>query len=130
MGLCRVTTIPRTRETERLAFRYQRVKRHPKYVYSSRGRLVHLILRVELSWFALDWDNVVRLDHPRVHVVTNCQLCVRMDFANMCDLPAKDAVLCAFCHGRGRNWGKHGITKLTMRQAKEVLACASQIKYD
>lgn len=89
-------------------------KKHPPYVFSIRGVscLVHKIARVELHWYRVGRDGscLVKLKKPVMIAITNCQCHYRLEpsCSRTCHVPSPDAMLCGFCHGEPRPFGKHG----------------------
>jgi hypothetical protein len=120
--------IPRTRESEYLIWRDPpHVKKHPKYVHGKIGMssLLHKIDYVEMRWYDYDWDYFLRLKNPILTARTVCGMLWRLEVGKgtTCEIPNPDTVLCAACHGEGRNFGRNGKTKITKRQAKDRGGC-------
>lgn len=109
-------------------------KKHAPYVFStSRGAaLIHKVNRVELRW----WDTggggeyLVRLAAPRITAIANCGVWFHLNStrAKVCTVPAPDAVLCAMCHGEGRNFPRgreHKVSRELARIRKSCIAVAA-----
>lgn len=123
--------LPRNGETERMMWRNKpRAKKHPKYVHGKIGMsaLLHKIAYVDMQWYDYDYNFIYRLKHPILMAHTNCGMFWRLEAGrgNTCEMPAPETVLCAACHGEGRNFGKQGKTKVSKRQAKDSLGCIAE----
>lgn len=99
---------------------YTRAKKHPPYVYGTSGNacLIHKVNYVRLRWWTYGGGGsyLIRLSTPRMIAVTNCQRWYSLDStrAKTCATPRSDAVLCAACHGTGRNFPhgrEHAVSK-------------------
>jgi hypothetical protein len=124
--------IPRTRENEERYWRGGiKAKKHPKYVYGRVGlaSLIHKVAYVNMQWYESSYTVFYRLKSPILTAHTVCGNMWRIGTAgrgNVCEVPRPDSILCAMCHGEGRNFGKHGKNTVTKRQAKDHLGCVVQ----
>ena len=119
-------TAPRWGPEER---EYQTVAPKKPYVHGTgkNNALIHTIRCVRLRWWACGPAGryLVRLNTPRMTAVTNCGAWISIDSAEgkMCALPKPDAVLCAACNGRGRNFPRHEKHEVPLALAKVRLGC-------
>lgn len=109
-----------------------RAKRHPKYVFSNIGRLVHVVQYVELTWWTVGrgGGHLVRLE-PRRTMVTMCG----MHFishgrhgATLCAIPKPEAVMCGRCHGKPPTFGRGRERTVDPRVARQNLGCVVEVE--
>jgi hypothetical protein len=119
-------TAPRWGKEER---EYQIVRPKKAYVYGTGGGncLVHRINYVKLCWWTTSptGAHLVRLENPRMIAECFCGRTLFLDStkAKMCEIPKPDAVLCAACHGEGRNFPKGKPHKVSRELAKIRIGC-------
>jgi hypothetical protein len=103
------------------------VKRFRKYVFSTskNGCLIHRVMDAKLRWWDHTWHYMLRRQHPYIIAHSYCGLSFRIDStkAKTCDIPAPDAVLCAACHGEGRNFPRGKEHKISKELAKIHKGC-------
>ena len=89
--------------------------------------LIHTIRCVRLRWWTCGPGGhyLVRLNTPRMMAVTNCNCWISIDGTKgkMCELPKPDAVMCAACQGKGRNFPRHGEHEVPLALARVRLGC-------
>lgn len=119
-------TAPRWGPEER---EYQTVKARKPYVHGTgkNNALIHKIRCVRLRWWTCGSNGhyLVRLNTPRMLAVTNCGQWISIDSAQgkMCELPKPDAVMCAACAGKGRNFPRREKHEVPLTLAKIRLGC-------
>lgn len=122
-------TAPRWGKEER---EYSIAKKHPKYVFSSgkNASLIHKVREVKLRWWACGGrgEYLMRLQTPRMFAISMCGASFRLSdtSSSTCAIPAPEAVLCAMCHGEGRNFPRGKEHKVPMTLAKVRLGCISK----
>jgi len=105
------------------------VKKHPKYIFSSsrNAALIHRIREVRLRWWTYGPGGhyLLRLQTPRMFAECYCGMSFRLHdtSAQVCEIPAPDAVLCAMCHGQGRNFPRGRKHEVSMSLAKIRKGC-------
>jgi len=113
-------------------FGLTKAKKHPKYVHSKQGMLMHLIADIDLSWWSAQFDHLVRRKKPRMIIRTVCGHTFfvtkgaykgERKVSEMCNLPKPNAVLCGRCHGTGAIWGKNKKAEITKQEARARLGC-------
>lgn len=110
-----------------------RIKKHPKYVYSTSGgaMLVHRIKYVTAYWYDTHYSHLIRRQTPKLVAKSFCQNSFFLNLpkqknkfsAVACEIPAPDAVLCGACHGQPRPFGKYGKPPCTKELAQVRLGC-------
>ncbi len=103
-------------------------KKHPPYIYgtSHNACLIHKINHVRLRWgYGSNGEYLIRLASPMMIAVTNCHMWWSLDSARAktCSIPRPDAVLCAACHGLGRNFPKNREHAVKRETAKILKGC-------
>ena len=108
---------------------YTLAKKHVPYVFSTStgAALIHKINYVRLRWWTCGPGGkyLVRLATPRMGAVANCGAFFFLNSARakMCITPRPDAVLCAMCHGKGRNFPRGGQHEVPRELAKIRKGC-------
>jgi len=102
------------------------------YVYGTGGNsaLMHKVIYLRLRW----WDcgprgaYLIRLQSPRMLAVTACSQMIRIDGTRgkCCALPRPNAVLCAACHGQGRNFPRGREHAVPIQLARVRLGCVEE----
>lgn len=107
-------------------------RRFKKYVYStsSNGCLIHRVREVKLRWWDYSYHYLMRRRSPVICATTNCGInyFISGTKAKFCDIPAPDAVLCAMCHGEGRNFPRGRDHKVSKELAKIRKGCMEEGK--
>lgn len=108
---------------------YQIVKPRKPYVFgtNSNNALIHKVRHMRLRWWACGprGQYLVRLQSPRMMAVTNCGRWIFVDGTKgkLCELPRPDAVFCAACLGKGRNFPRGEAHEVSRELAKVRLGC-------
>jgi hypothetical protein len=106
-------------------------KRHPPYVYSPIGALIHKVALVRMHWYDAKGDYLERLQHPKLIIVTICHQHFfpkkhGKPWAVMCELPRPNACLCGPCHGQLPTWGRDSNPTVTRDEARRLLGCVDE----
>jgi hypothetical protein len=122
-------TVPRGSKEEG---EWMPAKRFQKYVYSTskNGCLIHKVNSVRLRWWDYNFHCLMRRQSPHVLATTTCGINFFIDGtkAKTCEIPNPDAVLCASCHGEGRNFPRGKEHKISKELAKIRKGCIERIE--
>lgn len=119
-------TAPRWGKEER---EYQTVPARKPYVYGTghNNAVMHKIRNLRLRWWTCGprGEYLVRLQSPHILAVTNCGQWISIGGTKgkTCAMPKPDAVLCAACHGKGRNFPRGHKHDVRLKLAKVRLGC-------
>ncbi len=102
-------------------------KRHPRFVYSRRGFLVHEVQSIEFDWYDRTCCDKTRRKDPRTIYHTVCGMMFYMGREQTCAIPDKDAVLCKACRGEGKNFPKGAAHEISKPDARNRLGCAAEV---
>ncbi|HEX3985790.1 MAG TPA: hypothetical protein VHX13_04190 [Acidobacteriaceae bacterium] len=108
---------------------YQTVAPKQPWVHGTgkNNALIHRIRVVRLRWWTCGRGGkyLIRLQSPRMMAVTNCGQWITIDSTRgkVCNLPKADAVICAACMGKGRNFPRHEKHEVPLALAKVRLGC-------
>lgn len=109
---------------------YQIVAPRKPYVYgtNSNNALVHAVAYMKLRWWEHDYHCMRRLQSPRIFAYTKCGRSIRLHDTSgkACEVPKPDAVMCAACQGKGRNFPRGKAHEVPLEIAKVKLGCVEQ----
>jgi len=100
------------------------------YVFGigANNAVIHTIKHIRLRWWTTSAGGayLVRLQSPRMIAETNCGTWRHIDGprTKTCELPAPNAVMCAMCNGKGRNFPRKQQHEVPLALAKIRLGCA------
>lgn len=105
------------------------VNRHPEFVYSNVGYLVHRVKKMELCWWDyVGMDGMQRRDDPWSIYNTVCGMSFTSHSrygATTCMAPRPEAEHCGVCNERPPTFSPRGANP-SLRDAKMRLGCTAE----
>lgn len=109
---------------------FQIVKPKAPYVFGigRNNAVIHTIRHIRLRWWTTGPSGayLMRLQSPRMLAETKCGVWrnIGTATAKTCELPNSDAVMCAACNRKGRNFPRGQKHEVSLALAKIRLGCA------